>query len=721
VLAAVTVAGVARDERRATQRRLAEGARTLADALDQEMTGTLRALTALAASERLERGDLPGFALEAARVEATQPTWLGVLLLSPDGMRVTDTRLREPAKPTPTLEPESVRLVVETGRPAVGSLVRNPREGRWTFALRVPVVQQGRVRWVLSAVLSADSIVAIVSSRADSDGEWTRAVVDRHGRVIARSRAPERFVGELAAPSFLEVTGAAKEGVYRDVTLEGEPAYVAFGHAEVSGWTTAVAAPRALLDGPLEGSLLTTGGFSLALLVLGAAGAALLSRRFSRAIDSAASGAEALARGDRPSVDPRGITEVAQLRGALLRSSELLAARRSEADEHLARAEAARAEAEAASRTKDEFLAMLGHELRNPLSPIVTALHLLEQRGLGGTREHGIIRRQVTHLVRLVDDLLDVSRITRGKITLHLEIVDLATVVGKAVEIASDLLEQRSHRLVVDVPPGLLVAGDPVRLAQVVANLLTNAARYTPPGGNVEIRAAREDDRVRLSVKDDGRGLAPELLPTIFEAFVQAPRTPDRQEGGLGLGLALVRSLVALHGGKVEARSAGAGQGSTFVVELPAARRELAAVAAEPPPRVRPRAPLRVLVVDDNADGATLLAAVLQAAGHEVATAGDGPTALELAGRFGPDVAVLDVGLPVMDGYELATRLRERLGALAPDIIGISGYGQPGDHERSRAAGFRRHLVKPAEPAVLLEELDRIAAERHPRGLAKRA
>jgi signal transduction histidine kinase/ActR/RegA family two-component response regulator len=714
VLAALTVADVAKDERRATQRRLTEGARSLADALDQEMTGTLRALAALAASERLEKGDLAGFAHEAARVEDTQPTWLAVLLLTPDGMRIADTRLTGPMRPSPTLEPESLRAVVETGQPAVGSLVRNPREGRWTFALRVPVVQQGKVRWVLSAILSADAIGAIVAARGGSEGEWTRTVVDREGRVVARSRAPERFVGELATASFLTGTAVATQGVYRDVTLEGEPAYVAFAHAAVSGWTTAVVAPRALLDAPLRGSLLTTAGFGLALLVLGAAGAALLSRRFSRAIDSAASGAEALARGERPVVDPAGISEVAQLRDALLRSSELLAVRRRERDEHLARAEAARAEAEAASRTKDEFLAMLGHELRNPLSPIVTALHLLEQRDLADTREHAIIRRQVTHLVRLVDDLLDVSRITRGKVTLHLEIVEVATVVAKAVEMASDLLEQRRHRLAVDVPPDLLVAGDPVRLAQVVANLLTNAARYTPPGGNVEVHATREGDRVRLSVKDDGRGLDPELLPTVFDAFVQAPRTPDRQEGGLGLGLALVRSLVVLHGGKVEALSDGAGKGSTFVVELPAAQRELATAAAEPPPVVRPRTPLRVLVVDDNADAAALLAEVLQAAGHAVEIAGDGPTALELATLVPPDVAVLDVGLPVMDGYELAERLRERLGAQAPEIVGVSGYGQPGDHERSRAAGFRRHLVKPAEPAVILDELDRIAAERRP-------
>jgi signal transduction histidine kinase/ActR/RegA family two-component response regulator len=715
VLSALIIARVARDERAVVERRLAEASHDLADALDREMTAGFRTLAALGGSERLERGDIAGFAGEAARVEATQPRWLAVLLFTPEGLRVVDTSSVGEVTPEATLDPESLRAAVETGRPTVSSLIRNRAGGPWAFALRVPLVSDGRVRWVLNAVIAADAVGEMVGARAGAEGEWARTVVDRAGRVVARSRAPERFVGERATPPFLASTGAP-EGLYRDVSLDGTRAYVAYSHGAVSGWTVAVLAEAATLDAPLRRSLLATAGVALALLALGGAGTVLLARRFSRAIDSAALGAEALARGARPDVDARGIAELARLGDALRRSADLLAARAKERDDLLTRAEVARADAEAASRTKDEFLALLGHELRNPLSPIVTALHLLDQRGLAATKEHAIIRRQVAHLVRLVDDLLDVSRITRGKVALHVEVVDVAAVVAKAVEMASDLLEQRRHRLDVEVPPGLAVTGDAVRLAQVVANLLTNAAKYTPPAGHVGVRAARRGDRIRIEVSDDGRGLAPELREVIFDPFVQGPRAPDRQEGGLGLGLTLVRTLVALHGGSVEAHSAGPGRGSTFAVELPAAG-DVAALAPPPAPArpaavARRRAPLRVLVVDDNADAAALLADVVEGAGHEVRVAGDGPSALDVAATFAPDVAILDIGLPVMDGYELAARLRQRLGGAAPVILGVTGYGQVQDHARSREAGFRRHLVKPVEPDVLVGELDAVAAER---------
>jgi CheY-like chemotaxis protein len=255
-----------------------------------------------------------------------------------------------------------------------------------------------------------------------------------------------------------------------------------------------------------------------------------------------------------------------------------------------------------------------------------------------------------------------------------------------------------------------------VRLAQVVANLLTNAARYTPPGGNVHVGALREGEHVRIWVQDDGAGLPGDVLGKIFDPFVQGPRGSERHQGGLGLGLTLVRSFVTLHGGKVEARSEGPGKGSTFSVELPAA-------APAPPEPLRlqggdarrtTRAGLRVLVVDDNADAAELLGELLALSGHDVRIAPDGPTALELATSFRPQAAVLDIGLPVMDGYELALRLCDRLAGDAPALIAVSGYGQAADRERSRAAGFACHLVKPADVNEILAELDRVAAQRRP-------
>jgi signal transduction histidine kinase/ActR/RegA family two-component response regulator len=362
-------------------------------------------------------------------------------------------------------------------------------------------------------------------------------------------------------------------------------------------------------------------------------------------------------------------------------------------------------ELEAANRAKDEFLAMLGHELRNPLSPIVTAIDLLKRRAGGATnREQEIIERQVGHLVRLVDDLLDVSKITRGKIALRKEPVEIAGVIAKALEMASDLFEQRLHQLSIDAPAeGLRVEGDPVRLAQVIANLLTNAARYTEPGGLVSVRAFLDGSDVVVVVTDSGAGIAPDLLPRVFDLFVQGQRSTDRKEGGLGLGLALVRSLVELHGGTSVARSDGPGRGSEFEIRLPATARAADVVPAVRAPAAKGvAASRRVLVVDDNVDSAELLREMLQWVGHEVAMAHDGPSALATAEWFVPDVAVLDIGLPVMDGYELGRRLHERPQGARCRLIALSGYGQERDRVKSKESGFEAHLVKPVDGARLL-------------------
>jgi PAS domain S-box-containing protein len=362
-----------------------------------------------------------------------------------------------------------------------------------------------------------------------------------------------------------------------------------------------------------------------------------------------------------------------------------------------------------ASRAKDEFLAMLGHELRNPLSPIVMALQLMRMRGDTGTaREQGIIQRQVEHLVRLVDDLLDISRITRGKIELKRQPCEVQPLLAKAVEQASVLLEQRKHELTVDVRPSLQCVCDPVRIAQVVANLLTNAARYTEPGGRIALSCDLLDDaHFTIRVRDNGRGIVPEMLPRIFELFYQGPRGIDRAEGGLGVGLALVRSLVELHGGHVTARSEGAGRGSEFTVCLPLAGAPPEAPAADAPHAAPSGAEARrVLLVDDNVDAAQTTAELLRAHGHEVVVHHDPVSALAALDAIGPDVALLDIGLPVMDGYELGARIRAARGP-ACYLVALTGYGQDADKARTREAGFDHHLVKPVAPPDVLAALQR--------------
>ena len=365
---------------------------------------------------------------------------------------------------------------------------------------------------------------------------------------------------------------------------------------------------------------------------------------------------------------------------------------------------AARKAAEQANQSKDEFLAMLGHELRNPMAPIVTALKLLKLRGeRRGAKEHLVIERQVKHMMHLIDDVLDVSRIARGKIEIKRKQLDLRDVMIKAIEVASPLFEQRRHHLEVLMPPNeLIVAGDAARLTQVLGNLLTNAAKYTDAGGHIVARAELEGEQVVVEVRDDGRGISAELLPHVFDLFVQGYQSSDRTGGGLGLGLSLVRSLVETHGGSVEAHSKGAGQGSRFVVRLPAVRHPV----VDEPDTLRnaalPRADRaqRILLVDDNDDARLLLAEILASVGHEVMSAGDGPEALALLGSFTPDVAILDIGLPVMDGYELA--LRVRAVASGVRLIALTGYGQRSDHERTQRAGFEKHLVKPIDVRSVL-------------------
>ncbi|HEY5946473.1 MAG TPA: MEDS domain-containing protein [Kofleriaceae bacterium] len=376
------------------------------------------------------------------------------------------------------------------------------------------------------------------------------------------------------------------------------------------------------------------------------------------------------------------------------------------------RLEEERERAEESSRAKDEFLAMLGHELRNPLSPILTATQLMRLRGedVFG-KERTVIERQCKHMIRLVDDLLDVSRITRGKVDLRRKPTEIAEVIAQAVELASPAMEERAHRLTIDVPSnGLVVHADPARLGQVIGNLLTNAAKYTPHGGAIHVAARTVDSTVTISVRDSGIGIDPKLLPQVFDLFVQGRQGIDRAAGGLGLGLAIAKTLVELHGGTIRATSAGQSQGSEFVVELPR--------YANTRPSLRNNnsgafalaslRPFRVLVVDDNEDAAFLFSEALRKLGHHVEVAHDGPSALALARQRPPEIAFLDIGLPVMDGYELGRRLRE-IDLVPPKLVAITGYGNSSDRVRSREAGFDLHLVKPVDLNAIQDALAKLA------------
>jgi PAS domain S-box-containing protein len=364
------------------------------------------------------------------------------------------------------------------------------------------------------------------------------------------------------------------------------------------------------------------------------------------------------------------------------------------------------ADLQAADRRKDEFLATLAHELRNPLAPIRNAVQILKAKGSADPEVRWVpelVERQLQHMSRLLEDLLDVSRVAHDKLQLRKQRVELAEVVGTAIETSRPHLDDAGHELTVSLPPGVVqLDADPVRLAQVFANLLGNAAKYTRPGGHIRFTATREGKELVVSVKDDGVGISAEMLPRVFEIFSQGERAPDRAQGGLGVGLALVRGLLELHGGRVEARSEGLGKGSEFVVHLPVLDASPPLEAPAPIEVGKARAARRLLIVDDLRDSADSLAMLMRIMGHEAHTAYDGEEAMARAAQLQPEVVVLDIGMPKPDGFDVCRHIREQPWGKGAVLIALTGWGREDDRRRTEDAGFNHHMVKPVDASALV-------------------
>ena len=707
VLTAILVAQTFAGNRAVIERRLMDAARVDAAAVDRELDAAIAALQVLATSPALAADDLPAFHDEAARLQRAYPGWYTVLLLSPDGRQLVSTRLPRGAPLPAAFEPASVQEVVRRKAPTIGVLAPGPPSGLGRrFGVRVPVIRDGDVRYVLSAVIEASSFQPIVSSSLPVAEEWTRALLDSSATVVARSRAPERFVGQPASDSFRERIRSATTAVFPETSFDGTPVYATLALGKY-GWTATVVVPRTVLDAPVRGSTfaLFVGG---AFLMIGTLAALLLvSRRLSRDLDAVASAAEAVAEGRSIAEAEVHVAETSRLQESLRAAARLLERRQHERDAEVARAQTARRDAEHANQTKDQFLAVLGHELRNPLAPAMTALELMKLRDPHVfERERQVLERQVGHMVRLVDDLLDLASLERGKIALSKRRFELREAVDRAVDMARPLLERHHHGLRVSVPlSGMPIDGDEDRIIQVLANLLTNAAKYTPEQGQITVSAQADGGTAVIACEDDGPGIPEEVRATLFAPFAQGPRTLDRAQGGLGLGLALARTLTTLHGGTIELETPASGRGTRFVVRMPLATGEPAPIT-EPGPAGRHATVegRRVLVVDDNADACEMLRALLERAGYCVSIALDGPSALRAASTFDPQVGILDIGLPGMDGYELARRLRQSIPLIR--LIAVTGYGQPSDTQAADRAGFDRHCTKPVDIGTLLEQIE---------------
>jgi signal transduction histidine kinase len=658
--------------------------RAIMTAVDAELGGAIAALQALGASPALERGDLRAIHEQAARFLVSQPGWLNITLASPEGQQLVNAR-----QPFGRLLPragdaKSLRQAAATGEPVVGNVTPGPVDGEFAVPVRVPVMGSDSVKYILNAVLRPESFAELLRQLRLSE-DRVIALVDGQLRFVAR--IPPVTPGELASESFRAAMREAPEGWFRGRTLEGRDTYTSYTRSAYSEWSVGVAVPAStvLAASHRTAWLMAAGGLVAALVAF--AVAYLMARRVSGPISALAASARSIGQGAAPEARVQGrVGEVAEVAAALHETA--LAVREREA------------QLRAASRSKDEFLATLSHELRNPLAAIVMIGQALKRSA--GNQElvrqsSQILERQSAQMTRLIEDLLDVSRITMGKISLERRPLELSQAVRRLVDAWREAGRLGQHDVRLAARP-VWIDADPARIEQIVSNLLGNALKFTPPGGGVELRIAREGSQAVLEIADTGKGLAPELIEQVFDVFVQGDQTIDRARGGLGIGLALVKRLVELHGGSVSAKNAAQG-GAVFTVRLPAvaARRE---PRATPEPAPGSRSARRILVVEDNEDTRRMLRLVLEQEGHAVEEAGEGSQALELARSSRPEVGIIDIGLPGMNGYELAQRLRASLNHEIR-LIALTGYGQPEDRERALESGFDEHLTKPVHPEEL--------------------
>jgi signal transduction histidine kinase/ActR/RegA family two-component response regulator len=643
-------------------------ARAIAVAVEKEIAMSVRQLQYMASSPLLGPYALESFSDNARRALATTREWTNVLVFAADGRQLINVRYG-PAATRDSAGQRHVKRVLESGRAAVSDLFVGPASKRHVLAVTVPVVRDGRAVYALSAALEFSPFDRLVQEGATDAA--VVAIWDGQNQFVTRSLSPAAFRGQHPVPQLIDASRSAREGWERFITYEGTQVFTAWTPVGSTGWTIAVAVPSAEADAVLRRYLWFL-GIAEGLIMLMAL--------------------------------PIGLKLGREARERMRAEAER--------DRLFALERVARAAAETASKSKDEFLAMLGHELRNPLAAMSNAVQLLEDHRAppeSAAFARKIIARQTGQLAHLIDDLLDVGRVVTGKIHLQKATLDLGDATETAINTVQASGHAAQHRLVFTGSP-VYVEADRTRMEQIITNLVSNAIAYTPAGGEIRVSVKREGANAVLAIEDEGIGLEPHELERVFELFFQAKHELHRQ-GGLGIGLTLVRRLVELHSGTVSVESEGAGKGTRFIVRLPAVEPSMPEFTAAPK-TTRLRAPLSILLVEDNEDARESLARILTLEGHTVHTAADGVSGVAVAERVRPNVAIVDVGLPTMDGYEVARRIRANTHHRVT-LIALTGYGQAEDARRAREAGFDAHLVKPAdfgELRALLATASRVAA-----------
>ena len=706
--AAIAIEKVREGERLAALKGLNETVRATSLMVDGELQRALGALTALGASEHLHTGNLKAFYEQALTVNQAPDVW--TLLLDETGTQVLNTIVPLGTPPPPPVARQRVAQVLATQRPLVTDLIVGPVTGKLITTIYLPTKPMAGKQYVVAQAFSVEHWKkAILQSQVQSD--WVVAVIDHSGRFISRSKNSDGLLGQQARPELVAAAAASHDGLIRHKTIEGIESYDAFTHSDLTGWTIAVAAPvQSIEASATQAVALLTAGVLLALV--GASVTALvLTRKFVLAMDAASRTARSLATEQQPQkVERTSLHEFNELNDALAEAGLLLetdrnakAALAQERKRLLDIETAAREDAQAQNAAKDQFLAMLGHELRNPLSAIAGATAILMQgkdREIDGARYLGMIQRQSGHLTHIVNDLLDVSRMLSGKIVLDRQPLNLTECVRHCLEavLTTELAAGRPCRVEAEE---VWIEGDTVRIEQVLNNLLTNALKYSDADDELDISVRSNAGQAVVEIRDTGIGMSAGWLPRVFEPFWQGPTIAGTLHSGLGIGLALVKQLVELHGGKVKAHSAGEGQGSTFTVTLPSIPSPAPVHAGQ---GTQTTAPCKVLLVEDNVDTLEATAELLRFSGHEVVEALDGDQAMAMAARHLPDVIVMDIGLPGRDGHQIAAALKadERLRHIP--LIALTGYGhqKPGNGP----SHFNAFLIKPVDPGLLEQTIE---------------
>ncbi|QYF92223.1 response regulator [Massilia sp. PAMC28688] len=707
----ISLSMLLKSERDAALKGVRETARITLVSVDRELTNSESAVRILANSPYLESGDLEGFYRQAHFADKKGSTWTA--LLDESGQQLINTNVPYgTVLPPPDAASVRVRQVLDAGKPMVSNLIRGVVSKVLLVAVDVPVTTRSGKRYMISQGFRVDHFNRVLRQVSAPPG-WLAAVFDRNGLTIARTKGGEMMERGDARPDLRQAIANQTEGVIRNASGSNKRLYTVLERSALSGWTVAVGVPEAEIEMAAQRALKVSMLGLLAAILCAAAAAVFFARRLSHSIALAARSAKALER-DEPVGPPSvsGVAEVDQVQAAIaaaavvVRNEKLSRQRAEDQREVLFELEhEARTLAEQQNRAKDEFLAMLGHELRNPLAAIVNATNVMAHKGMSEqatARARDIITRQSGHLTRIVDDLLDMGRLHSGKILLERRPLRMDLVVEAYMAALAGTARAQPYALALETAPAWVDA-DPTRLEQIIANLLDNALKYTPAGGSIHVSVAVDGAEAVLAVADSGVGIGPELMPYVFDLFVQGARALDRAQGGLGVGLALVRRLAVMHGGRVTVHSQGTGLGSRFELRLP--------VVDEPAesndlPDAVPVSRQKVLLIEDNEDAREMMSMMLAAQDYEVSSAVDGYDGLRQAAENLPDVALVDIGLPGIDGYEVARRMRDSEATAGIRLVALTGYGQESDRARALAAGFDAHLVKPVDMNLLLAVLE---------------